>query len=57
MVPRLDEKFIDYDESSPFAFEEHPMRPKSSGSPEPLEGPSQVPEKISIKADNDGGEN
>ena len=56
IVPKFDEKFIDYDNSSPFAFDGHPMRPNSSSTPEPLEGPSQVPEKISIKAETTEGE-
>ncbi len=55
IVPKFDEKFIDYDISSPFAFEGHPMRPNVS-TPEPLEGPSQVPEKISIDTATKEGE-
>jgi hypothetical protein len=58
LVYRMDERSIDYDDSSPFAFEEHPMRPKSSLSSERSEEASQVPEKISIEAPtSDGGEN
>lgn len=55
MIPKIEERFIDYFSSSPFAFEEHPMRPKSESSSEGLETPSQVPEKITIK--ENGGEN
>lgn len=54
LVPKLDERFIEYEKSSPFAFEEHPMRP-SSGPAEDVETePSQVPEKVKIDAP--GGE-
>jgi small subunit ribosomal protein S4 len=49
IVGRQDERLIEYDESSPFAFEEHPMRPKSGVVEEALEGPTQVPEKITIE--------
>lgn len=58
LVPKFDERTLNYDESSPFAFEEHPMRPKSSIQSEGIEGVSQVPEKISIEVpSSDGGEN
>jgi small subunit ribosomal protein S4 len=57
LVPKIDERFIEYNEKSPFAFEEHPMRPKSGAVDAPLEGPSQVPEKVSIEAPSKGGEN
>lgn len=50
LVKKNEESFIDYENNSPFAFEEHPMRPKS-GSVEGLpDDPSQVPEKIKIDA-------
>ncbi|MBN1539793.1 MAG: 30S ribosomal protein S4 [Candidatus Thermoplasmatota archaeon] len=55
MVARIDERFIEYDPNSPFAFEEHPMRPKSDTAPNPFEATSQVPEKISINVP--GGDN
>lgn len=50
IVPRNEERYIEYDEKSPFAFAEHPMRPKSGAAEAPLEGPTQVPEKVSIAA-------
>ena len=50
LVPRIDERFIEYDEKSPFAFEEHPMRPESGAVGAPLEGPAQVEDKIKIEA-------
>jgi len=53
IVPKIDERFIEYDQKSPFAFEEHPMRPKTE-TVAPFEATSQVPEKISIDAP--GGE-
>lgn len=57
IVPRFDERFIDYFTSSPFAFEEHPMRPKSkTAAAEGLEQPTQVPEKITIEVSSEGGE-
>jgi small subunit ribosomal protein S4 len=56
LVPKQDERFIDYSESSPFAFEEHPMRPKGS-STESMEIPTQVPEKVKIEVTEEGGEN
>jgi small subunit ribosomal protein S4 len=56
LVPRIDERFIEYNEKSPFAFEEHPMRPKTGPENVSLEGPTQVPEKVSIEAPPTGGE-
>lgn len=57
LVPRMNERSIDYQDSSPFAFEEHPMRPKSSVKTETGDEVSQVPEKISIEAPTaEGGE-
>lgn len=57
IVPKFDERFIDYFESSPFAFEEHPMRPKSTVTTEGgLEQPTQVPEKITIEVPSEGGD-
>ncbi|MFO8050973.1 MAG: 30S ribosomal protein S4 [Thermoplasmatota archaeon] len=49
LVKRNEEGFIDYESNSPFAFEEHPMRPRSEIAAGP-EDPSQVPEKIKIDA-------
>lgn len=48
VVARIDERFIEYDPNSPFAFEEHPMRPKADAAVNPFDATSQVPEKISI---------
>ena len=56
IVPKQDERFIEYDQKSPFAFEEHPMRPKAETTVNPFEGTSQVPEKISIEAPGGEGE-
>ena len=50
IVPKIDERFIEYDGKSPFTFEEHPMRPKSGPVDAPLEGPAQVSDKIKIDA-------
>jgi small subunit ribosomal protein S4 len=49
IIGKQDERLIEYDEGSPFAFEEHPMRPKSGPIEEVIEGPTQVPEKITIE--------
>jgi small subunit ribosomal protein S4 len=49
IVGKQDERLIEYDEGSPYAFEEHPMRPKSGTIEEVMEGPTQVPEKITIE--------
>jgi len=55
LVSRFEENFIDYDPSSPFISEMHPMRPKSA----PVEDdglPSQVGDKIRIEAPGEGGD-
>jgi small subunit ribosomal protein S4 len=54
LVPKFDERFIDYSEHSPFGFEEHPMRPSGRG-PSAEESPSQVPEKVKIDVPAEGG--
>ncbi|HHD16748.1 MAG TPA: 30S ribosomal protein S4 [Euryarchaeota archaeon] len=55
LVPKGQERFVDYHSSSPFSFEEHPMRPKSTKTEEGMEIPSQVPEKIKIEVPAEGG--
>ncbi|MFW3145917.1 MAG: 30S ribosomal protein S4 [Thermoplasmatota archaeon] len=54
LVPRLDERFIEYEKSSPFTFEEHPMRPSSGPAEDAEMEPSQVPEKVKIDAPGGG---
>ncbi|MBN1390591.1 MAG: 30S ribosomal protein S4 [Candidatus Thermoplasmatota archaeon] len=55
IVPRINERFIEYDQKSPFAFEEHPMRPKTETAASPFEATSQVPDKISINVPGGDG--
>jgi len=48
LVHRGDERFIEYDDSSPFTNEEHSMRPKPTVADGAEGAPSQVPEKVKI---------
>ncbi|MEA3559952.1 MAG: 30S ribosomal protein S4 [Candidatus Thermoplasmatota archaeon] len=54
LVKKGEESFIDYEPNSPFAFEEHPMRPKSGSGDAVPEDPSQVPDKVKIDAPTGG---
>lgn len=50
LVKKNEESFIEYESKSPYAFEEHPMRPKTGTIEGGIDDPSQVPEKIKIDA-------